>query len=127
MGDRGLQKLAGDLSGVLTTASQHLVKLANAHAQLLALNAQQEHELKSYKLARRMEQRGVMPELSFEEKVAKLMETPVEKLATLDQAVELATTGFRLGSVPAEDKTASEEAATSDVLNAFILSQAAYS
>jgi hypothetical protein len=122
-----LQKLAGDLQGVLTTAATHMTKMANANAQLMAVNAQQEHELKAMKLARRLEQRGLSPEYDFEAKVAKLLETPIEKLATMEQAIELATGGFRLGSVHADDKMAAEGSSdTTDVLSAFITSQAAY-
>lgn len=123
-----LQKLAGDLQGVLTTAATHMSKLANAHAQVLAVNAQYEHELKAYKLARRMEQRGLSSELDFEAKVASILATPVTKLASMEQAIELASGGFRLGSVQADDKTAAEEGSpgTVDVLDAFITSQAAY-
>lgn len=124
-----LQKLAGDLQGVLTTASQHLKKMASAHANLLAENQQKDHELKAYKLARRMEQRGISPELDFEAKVASLLDTPVEKLATMEQAVELASGGFRLGSVQTDDKTAHDGDVGSpgaDVLDAFISSNAAF-
>lgn len=122
-----LQKLAGDLQGVLRTSAQHLTKMANAHAALMADNQQKDHELKAYKLARRMEQRGIIPELDFESKVAKLIETPVEKLATYEQAVELAATGFRLGSVSADDRVvSSEQGSNPDVLDSFISSQAAY-
>ena len=68
------------------------------------------------------------PELDFEQKVAALVETPFEKLATLEQAIELATSGFRLGQVQADDaKLASEESGhPSDVLDVFISSQSAY-
>jgi hypothetical protein len=125
-----LQKLAGDLQGVLSTTSQHLRKMANAQAELLATNKQQDHELKAYKLARRMEQRGLASELDYEQKVAKLLETPIEKLATMEQAVELATGGFRLGSVQTDDKTAADDELGGtpgpDVLDSFITSQAAY-
>lgn len=125
-----LQKLAGDLQGVLRTSAQHLEKLANEHAELLAVHAKQDHELQAFKLARRMEQRGLQPDLDFEQKVAKLLETPVEKLATLEQAIELAPGGFRLGSVQADDKVANDDFGSSgsaaDPLDSFISSQAAY-
>lgn len=124
-----LEKLAGDLQGVLRTSAHHLAKMANDNAALRAQNHAQDHELKAYKLARRMEQRGLEPGLDFDQKVAKLLETPFEKLATLEQAVELATSGFRLGQVQADDKTASGETSsgnTPDVLDAYIASQSAY-
>ncbi len=123
-----LQKLAGDLQGVLRTSAAHMKKLANSNAELLATSAQQDRELKAYKLARRMEQRGLNSELDFEAKVAAMLEMPTEKLATLEQAVEIAPGGFRLGSVQADDKTASGDSPAQQVddLDAFIASQAAY-
>lgn len=124
---KDLQKLAGDLQGVLLTSAQHLKKIANSNAELLAVNAQQDRELKAYKLARRMEMRGLNSDLDFEAKVASLLEMPIEKLATLEQAVELAPGGFRLGSVQADDRGVSgEPPAKVDDLDAFIASQAAY-
>lgn len=124
-----LVKLAGDLQGVLRTSAEHLVKLANQNAELLAINEQQSRELMAMKLARRMEQRGLSTELDFEEKVAMLLETPVEKLATMEQAIELATGGFRLGSVQADDKMAGTTeygARTPDDLDSYVSSQTAY-
>lgn len=124
-----LQKLAGDLQGILKTSSTHMSKLAKSYAELMATHQQQDHELKAYKIARRMEQRGLSPHLDFEEKVAKLLETPVEKLATYEQAVELAASGFRLGAVPAEEPVheSGESVRTVDPLDAFIASNAALS
>lgn len=125
---RQRDKLASDLQGVLRVSAQHLAKLANAHAALQTQSEATEHELMAYKLARRMEQRGLLPELDFDQKVAQLMDTPRGKYATLEQAVELATSGFRLGQVQADDRAAAEGTAgtTPDVLDAFIASQSAY-
>ena len=124
---KNLVKLAGDLQGVLRTSSDHMTKMANANAELLAINQAQEHELKAMKLARRMEQRGIEPGTDFEMKVANLLQTPLEKLATMEQAVELATGGFRLGQVQAEDTTqVGGGERPLDDLDSFILSQAAY-
>jgi hypothetical protein len=122
---KGINKLAGDLQGVLRASAEHLVKLANSNAELLATTQSQEHELKAYKLARRMEQRGLSPDLDFEQKVAKLLETPVEKLATFEQAVELASSEFRLGSVELDEKVA-EGGSPTDELSSYIMSQQAY-
>lgn len=122
-----LQKLAGNVPEVLRASSQHLVKMAKSHADLLAVSKQQGHELQAYKLARRMEQRGLSPELDFEQKVAKLLETPQEKLATYEQAVELAASGFRLGSVARDEPLEmGETGGVTDPLDAFIRSNGAY-
>lgn len=120
------EKLAGDLQEVLRTSASHMTKLANQNAALLAENTQQGRQLAAYKLARRMEQRGLNPELDFEAKVAKVLEVPQEKLATLEQAIELTTGGFRLGLVQEDDKTASNEPVRADDLDAWIASQDAY-
>ncbi len=122
-----LNKLAGDLQGVLMTASQHLTTMASAHAELLKQNETLNHELAAMKLARRMEQRGLSPELDFEAKVARLLDTPHAKFAAMEQAIELATGGFRLGSVQADDRLVQGEGGSSpDVLDAYISSQSAY-
>lgn len=122
-----MQKLAGDLQGVLLTSAEHLQKMAASQAELIAVNAQQSHELQAYKIARRMEQRGLESDLDYEAKVAKLLEMPTEKLATMEQAIEFVPGGFRLGTVQADDKMASGESTSSaDPLDAFISSQAAY-
>lgn len=120
-------KLAGDLQGVLRTSADHMTKLANQNAELHAVNQALEHELKAMKLARRMEQRGIEPGVDFETKVANLLQTPLEKLATMEQAVEFATGGFRLGQVQAEDGAQTGgEGRPLDDLDAYILSQTAY-
>lgn len=124
---RELQKLAGDLPAVLTSAADHLKKMAGRHAAVVQENEQLAHELSAHKLARRLEQRGLSSELDYEAKVAKLLEMPVEKLASMDAAIELASGGFSLGRVEADDKTASEGSqAGGDPLDSFISSNAAY-
>lgn len=122
-----LTKLAGDLQGVLHTSAEHMTKLANQVAELSAINQRQDHELKAMKLARRLEERGLSPELTFDQKVAQLLTTPLEKLATMEQAVELASGGFRLGTTQSDDfQTSGSDGKVADPLDAFISSQAAY-
>jgi len=123
----GLTKLAGDLQGVLHTSAEHMVKLANQNAELTAINQKLEHELKAMKLARRMESRGLSPELDYEQKVAQLLATPAEKLSTMEQAVELASGGFRLGTTQTDDfQSSGPDGKVPDPLDTFISSQAAY-
>jgi hypothetical protein len=122
-----LQKLASDLPAVLKTAADHLKKLSHSHVAVVRENEQLSHELSAHKLARRMEQRGLSSELDYEAKVAKLLEMPVQKLASMDAAIELASGGFNLGKVEADDKTASEGSQPGgDPLDSFISSNAAY-
>jgi hypothetical protein len=122
-----LQKLAADLPAVLTAAAEHLEKMAGDHAAVIQENDQLIHELSAHKLARRLEQRGLSSELDYEAKVAKLLEMPVEKLASMDEAIELASGGFRLGSVETDEKTASEGSqAGGDPLDTYIASNAAF-
>ncbi len=126
-----LRKLAGDLPEVIGLASEHMKKLANSNVALHQENAGLKHELSAYKLARRMEQRGLSAELDFEAKVAKLLEMPVAKLASMDAAVEFATGGFRLGTLEQDDKTASNgdtasSTGGSDPLDSYISSNAAF-
>ena len=84
-----------------------------------------------------MEVRGIEPNLSFEDKVAKLGDIPEEKLASMEQAIELAAGGVRLGTVGSvqtdtDGKTAGRgelykgESDGSDTLDNFIESQGAF-
>lgn len=133
-----LQKLAGDVPGILAASSQHMRKLASQNVELLKRAEAAERECRLMKLARRMEARGLEPNLSYEEKLASLREVPQTKLASLEQAVEMAAGGFRLGRLddPSDrgQKLASASAGEiyhtnedgSDALEQFVTSQQAY-
>jgi hypothetical protein len=100
--------------------------MARDHATLLKTSAAVEHELKAYKLARRLEQRGLSSDLDFEAKVAQLVQLSTEKLATAEQAVEMAAGGFRLGTTAESEDNKVAGSSSQDPLDAFIVSQAAY-
>ena len=120
------EKVAHEVPGIMQAASQHLVKLANTNVELVKRADDMEHELRAMKLARRMEIRGLHPNLSYEEKVAQLLEVPLSKLATTEQAVEMAAGGVRLGKVAeAETSKVSTGESKADELEDFIESQAA--
>lgn len=132
-----LMKIAADIPSVLTTSAQHLRKMASANAELLKRAEAAEHELRVMKLARRMEDRGLEPNLGYEEKVAGLRDLGPEKLASLEQAVELAAGGVSLGTLDESPKTAATgsthkgelygpNASGSDDLNDFVMSQQAF-
>jgi hypothetical protein len=129
-----MEKVAHEVPGIMQAASQHLVKLAGKNVELVKRAEAAEHENRVMKLARRMEIRGLHTNLSFEDKIAQLMEVPLDKLATMEQAVEMAAGGVRLGKVAETDsgsKIASSgyepSGGSSDVdeLEVFIESQAA--
>lgn len=125
-----MEKVAAEVPAIMQAASQHLVKLAGQNVELSKRANAAEHENRVMKLARRMEIRGLHPNLDFESKVAQLMEIPVEKLATMEQAVEMAAGGVRLAKVAeteAGDKLASHDHSgpSDDELESFIESQAA--
>lgn len=127
-----MEKVAHEVPAIMQAASQHLVKLAGQNVELVKRAESAEHELRVMKLARRMDVRGLHPNLSYEDKVAQLMEIPEEKLATMEQAVEMAAGGVRLAKVAETDtgsKTASFDGAGNggDELEDFIESQAALS
>ena len=141
MSDEALTKLAGDVPGVLAASAQHMRKLATANVSLVKRASAAEHELRLMKLARRMEVRGLEPNLSFEEKVAGLQEVSTDKLAVLEQSVELSAGGFNLARVAGPDDTGSGSrkvaSATTgelystndngaDDLDEFVLSQQAF-
>ncbi len=115
-----------NVPGVMKIASAHMRKLATQNATLHSENKKLASEVKLVKIARRMEIRGIQPHLSFEEKLAGLASLDETKLASIEQAIELAAGGFNLGTVhqPEEgQKTASHRGA--DDLDAFVSSQQA--
>jgi|NOAtaT_6_FD_contig_71_168328_length_2369_multi_3_in_0_out_0_2 hypothetical protein len=130
-----MTKVAGQVPGVLHEAAQHMRKLAEANVGLAEENDGLRHELRTMKLARRMEVRGIEPALDFESKVAKIAQLPVTKLAAVEEAVELTAGGFRLGHV--EQPQTGEKRASSgelysagdsgDVLEGFVETMSAYS
>lgn len=131
--DQRLRKLAADMPTVLRASAQSIRGLTNKLASLETTHDAQSLELKAYKLARRMEQRGLNPETGFEEKVAHIKTFGHEKMAAFEQAIEMApvtnSSGFRLGTTDPEEKTATAQAGGSsgnDVLSDYIMSQAAF-
>lgn len=135
-----MDKLASQVPGIMQMASEHLQKMASTNVQLVQERDALEHENRVMKIARRMEVRGLEPNLSYEEKVAKLHEVPTEKLASLEQAVELAAGGVKLAHVATRDDAAGEKRASvqrgelyhadeagSDPLEDFIANQDAFS
>lgn len=124
--DQELRKVASDVPGVLLAAAEHLTKLANDNVALEQRAETAEHHVACYKLARRMEERGLQTDLSFDEKVAALQQLPVEKISTMEQAVELSAGGFSLGTVAEDSKTASPGVENPEALESFINSGAAF-
>jgi hypothetical protein len=133
-----MDKVAGQVPGIMQTAAEHMRKLAGQNVELVKRAEAAEHEVRLVKLARRMEQRGIEPSLGFDEKLAHLRSIEIGKIASLEQAVELAAGGFRLGRLEAEEKRASADFGTGggelyrrgadggDALEQFIESQHAY-
>lgn len=128
--DKDMDKLAGDIPSVMHAAATHMRKLSSDNVELVKRASSAEHELRVMKIARLMEVRGLHQNLGFEEKVASLRTFSTEKLATTEQAIEMAAGGVRLGNLqPSETKVASDERApgesSPDALEDFIESQAA--
>lgn len=118
-----MDKVAHEIPGIMQAASQQLVKLAEQNVELLNRANDSEHELRATKLARRMELRNIHPDLSFEDKIAQLMEMEPARLDTMEQAIELAAGGVSLGKIAQDDKN--QGGASGDELTLFIESQAA--
>lgn len=130
-----MTKVAGQVPGVLHEAAQHMRKLAESNVGLVEENEALKHELRTMKLARRMEVRGLEPALDYESKVAKIAQIPVTKLAAVEEAVELAAGGFRLGHVE-QPQTGEKRASggelysageNGDELEGFVETMSAYS
>lgn len=126
-----MTKVAGQVPGIMQEAAQHMRKLAEDNVSLSQECDALRKQLTVEKIARRMEQRGLEPELDFDGKVAKLASLEPSKLATMEQAIELAGGSFRLGRVQDADKTASDgsfvrSGSSADDLDNFFASNAAY-
>ena len=128
-------KIASQTPQLMQMAAQHMRKMAADNVDLLKENEALQHENRVMKIARRLEQRGLETSLSFEEKVAKLQDLPVEKLASFEAAVELAAGGVSLGRVAPQDgdekrasmgETYRTNSSGSDELEDFVMSQGAY-
>jgi len=125
-----MQKLAHQVPAVLAEASATLRKTASRLVEVENENDALKHQLRVEKLARRMEQRGLDPNLDFDQKIAHLQEVDKTKLDTLEQAVELSAGGFKLGSLEDSQTNDSVEgvheelgsAAHHEALDNFILS-----
>lgn len=126
----GQEKLAhealAELAPIVRESATHMEKMASELASMSKRAGDAEHELQCMKLARRMEQRGIEAELDFEEKVAKLMPLNSTKLASMENAVEIAAGGFRLGAPP-EKVAAEEQGSSRDELENWVSSNRAYS
>lgn len=118
-----MAKVANQTPGILKAASDQLRSMAVELVDATREKEAAQHELSAMKIARRMEERGLEQGLSYQEKVAALYDSTPEKLAHIESAVELASGGFSLGRLSEEE--GAKVAASSDDLDAFILSGAA--
>lgn len=126
-----MTKVAGQVPGIMQEAAQHMRKLAEDNTMLVQERNALQHQLLCEKIAQRMAERGIESELDHRGKVAKLTSLEPSKLATMEQAIELAGGSFRLGRVEEADKAASDSSfvrsdAGSDDLDNFLASNAAY-
>lgn len=131
--DEQFMKVAQDTPAIMREAGASLRKLASANISLEKRASNAERELHAIKLARRLEERGLNADFSFDQKVAKILDMPQAKLAGLEAGIELAASGGGLGSVMSDEdaKTAAAltpGASVSDTdFDAFILNGSAYS
>lgn len=130
-----ITKVAGQVPGIMHEAAQHMRKMAEQNTELVQERDALLTENRLMKIARRMEQRGLEPNLTFEEKVAKLEAVPAEKLAATEQAIELTAGGFRLGTVDpsqggekraARGELYAKDAEAGDDLDNFVSTMSAY-
>lgn len=115
------------IPGLLRESSQLIQKLAADNESLMDENEALRKEVRVIKLAARMEDLGVDPTLSLEEKVASLGSMSERSLMGIEAATELNMPGFSLGSLKASDETSTPSAsASADALDNFVLSGRAY-
>lgn len=85
-----MQKVSStDAAALLKQAGAAIRHLAEENKDLREKIAQQVHDERVTKIARDMEEKGLSPDLSFEEKVASIRDVP--NLDVTEEAVKLAT------------------------------------
>lgn len=120
------------LPGLIKESSDHITKLASENLALLDDNEALKQEVRALKLAHVMQERGLEPSLSYEEKVASLLALPRPKLAAVEAGLEFSAGGFSIGHVAApadndESRAAKIAGATyspkpgEDLLDNFVL------
>lgn len=108
-----ITKLAADAPGVLVAGAQLTRKLASQAVELAQRNEALEHELRLHKIAMRMEDRDLEPDMSVEAKVASLRDMEASKLAGIEAAIEMTPGGFKLASLKIADETSAPTPRTS--------------
>lgn len=125
-----MTKLAGDVPGILQEAAQVTRKLASANLDLVRERDEALHQLRVTKLAQKMQERGIDPHLSFEEKVAHLQQHEETKIAAFEAGLNLLVPGSRFSLGQLEEKVAGSEhgapESSSASVNDFILNLGAY-
>ncbi len=101
-------------------------KMATEHVALLKRAEDAERELLAMKLARRMEEKNLHPELSFEQKVAELRNAPPERLAVIEGGIEFAAGNHAFGKVASHTEGGEGSTTSGDPLDAFVMSQTAF-
>lgn len=102
-----LLKIAQESPTHLRGAASHMRKLASTVIELEERATAAEREVLNYKLAARMEQRGLQPDMDYAAKVAHVAKLPATKLAAFEEALELAPGGVGVfGRLTEDDKLA---------------------
>ena len=102
-----MQKIASEAPAILLEGARVTKKLAQDNVELQEQNEALGHELTIHKLAMRMQERGLEPALSLDEKVAMLRSVEATKLAGIEAAVEMSAGGFKLATLHSEEETVS--------------------
>lgn len=132
---KDMEKLAAEIPAILTESSAQLRKLAHENTQLVEERDAALYELRLNKVARRLEERNLESDLSFTQKLAYLQSIDPSKMDAFEQAIELSTGGFKLGSIQREETVTKESSETlpgelgsrdnHETLDRFILSGSA--
>lgn len=106
---------------LLKEAQAHMDLMSNKLAELHSAHSTALHEIQAMKVAQRMVERNLDPSTGWEQKVASLRGMSSEKLATMEQAIELAQGGLNLPRPDSTDRVVGGGLSIDD----FILSQSA--
>ncbi len=108
-----MQKIASEAPAILLEGARLTKKLAQDNVELQEQNEVLERELTIHKLAMRMQERGLEPALSLNEKVAMLRSVEPTKLAGIEAAVEMSAGGFKLATLHHEEEISSPSTSSS--------------
>lgn len=113
------EKISGaEVNEILKTSAATLRAISEENESLKEKVAHFEKKEQAEKIANLMEEKGIQPELSFQEKVASIMVR--ENLSVLEEAITLSAAQVKLASVHDDDRATVEGDPSGDAATRFV-------